>query len=327
MESKTIIRPPITKLEKENRGSRFTPKAFAVDSAGRMHKPTTDIIEKVRAASPDRGLLLDVKITPAIAQDLLVLNDENRPLSHDVVDRYAKIMEDDRWEYTGETVKVSKKMKLIDGQHKLKAIVKSGKTIVMHIQTGLDPDAFAILDTGRKRTGGDVLAIAGEKDFNYLAAAIKAEIYLRKHGRTGGTIHHTKVTNQDVLEWTKTENIQLMRDCLTHAHNTLHKKGKFLSTSNWATIYYTFSRRHRGDATEFVNLLASGENISSTKNPSIYLLREKLLAFQQGKFEGLRKYRDVKTRFIIAAWNHFRAKEKPKKLVVDQYSNTMDKPM
>lgn len=81
-------------------------------------------------------------ITPESAQRLLRENSHNRPLNTKRVRRLATIIKEGRWRLNGDTVKVDKKSRLLDGQHRLHAVIQSDRPIQTLLVTGLDPSVF-----------------------------------------------------------------------------------------------------------------------------------------------------------------------------------------
>ena len=109
-------------------------------------------------------------ITPAYAKQLLEQNCANRRLSEATVDRYAQDIAAERWKNTGDTIKLTARGMLIDGQHRMAAVVKANKSVVMAVARGVDEDAFTVIDTGKARTLSDVLGIQGYQHCAVLAA-------------------------------------------------------------------------------------------------------------------------------------------------------------
>ena len=65
-------------------------------------------------------------ITPKIAEQYLAKNSNNYSrLYKATVDQYAYEMLNGEWIFNGEAIKFNKSGKLVDGQHRLSAIVKS----------------------------------------------------------------------------------------------------------------------------------------------------------------------------------------------------------
>src|SRR6185369_8200893 len=94
-------------------------------------------------------------ITPLLAEHYLTKNTTNRRVTQTNVDYLTDQMRKGLYkENTGETIKFSRSGKLIDGQHRLLAIVKSGKSFKFTIAEDLEDNVFHVLDTGKTRNAG-----------------------------------------------------------------------------------------------------------------------------------------------------------------------------
>lgn len=111
-------------------------------------------------------------ITPEKAREYMKGNTYNRPLSKACVDALADQMRRGQWKMNGEPIIFSGSGKLLDGQHRLAAVIRSGTSVEMAVARGVDEDAFVTIDTGKGRTAGDVFAIAGIKCYNNISAGI-----------------------------------------------------------------------------------------------------------------------------------------------------------
>lgn len=109
-------------------------------------------------------------VTPAVAKRWLSRNVRNRSVRQDDVDAYARDMAAGNWHVTGEAIKFDTNGALADGQHRLHAVIKSGVSIQILVVRGVEPDAQKHMDTGAKRSAGDALTLAGEKNATILAA-------------------------------------------------------------------------------------------------------------------------------------------------------------
>lgn len=112
-------------------------------------------------------------VTPDVARDWLAQNIHNRNVRRAVVATYARDMRQGRWQYTAEPIKFAADGVLLDGQHRLHAIVQSGASIPMLVVRGLRLAAQSAMDTGARRTASDALGLSGEKATGVLAAAAK----------------------------------------------------------------------------------------------------------------------------------------------------------
>lgn len=148
-----------------------------------------------------------ISYTPATAREILRdLNPRNRKLRDVLVERYAADMAAGDWLVNGETIKFDTSGALIDGQHRLAAVVRAADTVPrlrvrMLTVEGLDPAAQNVTDTGLKRTPGDVLHLAGIKNANNLASMIRALIRVETGRAFVAKGSRQMVTNSEMLHW------------------------------------------------------------------------------------------------------------------------------
>ena len=102
-------------------------------------------------------------ITPARAAELLEANTTNRPLSRPVVRSFAEAMRRGEWMVTHQGIAFDVNGVLVDGQHRLAAIIEADRPVELTVFTEVGEGTFDVLDTGKRRTAADVLAIEGEK--------------------------------------------------------------------------------------------------------------------------------------------------------------------
>lgn len=114
-----------------------------------------------------------VNLTPGMAAAILSLNSKNRPASNSHTKRLAQAMLDGEWLYNGDAIRVSSEGVLLDGQHRLLAVILSGVTIKARIIYGLAPGCFTTIDTGRRRSARDALAVEGIPNYTIVASAAR----------------------------------------------------------------------------------------------------------------------------------------------------------
>lgn len=112
-------------------------------------------------------------VDPTMAARWLEKNPRNRRIRPDTVKKYARDMEADRWQISGEAIKFAPDGTLLDGQHRLAAIISSGATVPLLVVRGIAPEAQRVMDTGRSRTASDALSIRGERHTSVLAASAR----------------------------------------------------------------------------------------------------------------------------------------------------------
>lgn len=165
------------------------------------------------------------QIHPAQAQKYLEHNLNNRRLREGAVRRFAREMECGRWYLHHQGIAFNDAGQLIDGQHRLKAIILSGKTIEMNVTRGIRDNgtvAAHFIDIGNVRSIGDQLSITtGMKNANNIVAAARiiGDICYADGGKFsqgGGANSYTIPIVQGILKHYE-EQIQLVLMALSHS--------------------------------------------------------------------------------------------------------------
>lgn len=115
-----------------------------------------------------------VSMTPEWASQILKQNTHNRSCRSTLIAQIAHDICAGRWLLTPQTCSIATDGTLLDGQHRLMAIVKSGQTVPLMLATECPPEVFTAIDTGVSRTAGDLLRIDGIANYNNVAALIRA---------------------------------------------------------------------------------------------------------------------------------------------------------
>jgi hypothetical protein len=66
-----------------------------------------------------------------------------------------------RWQLTHQGIAFSSNRVLIDGQHRLWAVIISGVTVPMRVYFNEPPDTLAVVDTVRPRTNDEIISLSG----------------------------------------------------------------------------------------------------------------------------------------------------------------------
>lgn len=100
-----------------------------------------------------------VMVTPELAANWLENNRVNRHVRPQRVDEYAAMMENGEWVRNGERISFTEDGLMINGQHRLSAICKSGVTLPIDIKCGLDFEAISSIDYTIPKDLADTLTI------------------------------------------------------------------------------------------------------------------------------------------------------------------------
>jgi hypothetical protein len=102
-----------------------------------------------------------VNVTPALAREYLARNATNRRVRPGHVTALAAVMQAGQFQSTHQGLALNDQGDLVDGQHRLLAIVKSGVTVTMPVAYGVNAEHYGhlMIDVGMNRTTADVYAV------------------------------------------------------------------------------------------------------------------------------------------------------------------------
>lgn len=240
-----------------------------------------------------------VKVTPVMAEDLLTRNTMNRPLTLGLTERYMRDMIAGEWKMNGDAIRITKDGDLLDGQHRLFAIVESGCTIEMLIVEGLDPDVMHTIDTGKRRSFGDVLAIGGERNTTMLAGAARwvAWYMMRDRIKTFGGLKATNAELGHILD----DNKDLAERCSEIA--SVKTARKIVSPSILAFVYMMAFRSDPAKAGQWLGMLNTGAFDTADAKHPVLQLRERMLSIRSG---NLRMPPEDVCALAIKSWNQYK---------------------
>lgn len=248
-------------------------------------------------------------VTPERAADLLSRSPRNRQLQKPWRAELAQLMRDGKFRNTADTVKISWHGDLLDGQHRLGAIVDAGGPQWLWIAYGVDPEAQDYMDRGRRRTVGNVLSIHGYAQADILAAATKWVVAVENNRIASKNEHQVSysITPEETLlalqerpgiikslcvkEWTKTAPFRCSPSLFI------------------ATHYLASCAAGREAADEFFQLVFTGVGLEDKTGP--YTLREHLIK-DTGQLR--RTPAVVQAHYVALAWNSWVAGKQVKQL-------------
>ncbi|WP_336214460.1 hypothetical protein [Nonomuraea sp. LPB2021202275-12-8] len=243
-------------------------------------------------------------VTPDVAERLLELNTHNRNMRERTRDAYSRDMDADNWPFNGDTLCLGRDGDvldaiLLDGQHRLNAIIASGVSMWMLVVYGLEVSTQETMDNNILRQVSDHLRINGVPNGNQVAALAR-KVMLWENG-----FYALKSSTK----WTTTELLDLVDDderivasAAWSASNARHisAPGSIVSLAHWL-----LHQKEAEQADWFMERLVDGvmlEEDHPVRRLRIRLDKENRIS----ETEALA--------LIISAWNAFRAGEKRKKL-------------
>lgn len=248
------------------------------------------VLNKVAKLKTPEVSFLNTIITPDDAVKILQGNENNRHLNDYLIRKYTRLMNEDRWVLNGEVIKLAKDGRLLDGQHRMHAISKANKPVKVTLAFGLDHSHFKTIDTGRSRSAGDVLKIAGYKNVCTLAAAVKLMlVYENDEGIDAKASVCPEYILDGLKHWPKFTYFPSVAAPL-----------KILPGSICVFMMYVTQHIDSDVSYTFFNKLLTGEKLGKTS--PILMLRELLIKY---KAQNLQLDKRYCLAFVINAWNAY----------------------
>lgn len=249
-------------------------------------------------------------VTPEIAAEYLQENEANRNLRARVVNAYSRDMKHGKWLPTGETIKLSRTGELLDGQHRLTAIIDSETPQRLLVVKGLHESARAVIDTGATRTAGDALRMAGMGGVSPHAVASAARLMVlwktdRFKYMNAGMRHEDRATHQEILELVASEPDIL--DAVQDADRDYTRTGIPLGPGAMTRmVLYQIDAK---DAALFFDAL-SGYSTDGSDDPRAVLL----YTIRQMRALGQMRRPGEAVGLVFTTWNAWRDKQKIRSL-------------
>jgi hypothetical protein len=243
----------------------------------------------------DKNVVAEViTITPTDATNWLKGNNNNRPVRARHVEFLAREMLSNNWQVNGQAIIIAEDEQVLDGQHRLLAIIESGVSIQSLVVYGITEDAFKTIDTGAVRTGSDALHMHFKEAPGYaIKAAATAVSWCQRLERGMG--RHVRISNTDAIEYVKKHS-----SLIVHAETLqgFPRDARPLSIGVGTAIYEMFARKHEPEADRFMRGFYTGEELART-DPE-YLLRA---AFIRDASRTAKLPTEARVRMVIKGWN------------------------
>lgn len=254
----------------------------------------------------------EILITPDIAMDILQNNHRNRKMNKELVLLYADQMSRGLWKFNGESIIISDENILLNGQHRLGAIIKSGTSQKFIVVQGISQAAFDTIDTGKTRTAGDILSIANIKESTKISSIITRFFGVSVSQSRRESLLRSRRSKQEVLSEYQS-NPDFWRAVLT-ASSRLYRRIRLLSQSDIGG-YIAYLVKEKGHDFNFVesffNQLFFDTDI---ENSTIPLLRDKLIRSITTQYKISSRLRHA---LIVKTWNAYVDGKEYKRLSFD----------
>lgn len=140
-----------------------------------------------------------VTVTPETARRWLEHNTRNRRVDQTNVDMFVRLIRNGRWALTNDAIAFADDGTLLNGQHRLTAIVEAGSSCQVLVIRGMPADDQVHMDTGKKRSAGDHLAILGMRNYSNLAAISRVALLWQRDALVHESNH--KVSPDEITQF------------------------------------------------------------------------------------------------------------------------------
>jgi hypothetical protein len=218
-------------------------------------------------------------IGPDMAKELLKANDKNyRKMISSCADRYTDDMDKGRWTINTATIAISKSGILLDGQHRLSGIVKSGVGIWTYVLRNVpdelidDPNQ----DKGKNRSVVTYMQREGIKNSSVAAGTVRCLYRLAINvpaTRTGTTSLTDAATLDVVLKMPV-----LFFDCINRLNANSTAKKAF-APSVFCAFFYLASCKSEEEANRFFSVFVRDSDEASSHPANV--LREYVNSYRK----------------------------------------------
>jgi hypothetical protein len=239
-----------------------------------------------------------VIVTPAMAKNWLEHRnvERQRTYSHHKANQWAIEMRADRWKTTHQGIAFDWDGFLLDGQHRLGAIVLVGRPVALDIRVGCDPDTFDVLDTGHKRTANQMIHHPHAKLMTSAARYLGTIDGSLNSSVTAGGVYAKSTTIAELLQV-----VANWAELGTFAASAQHVrvKSQILAAPHLAVLAQASRTQYADRIPAWLDGLAYGENLTGLDSRlhlrNRFAKERRALTSAQGLSYGL----------VVTAWNSY----------------------
>lgn len=255
-------------------------------------------------------------ISPNTAIMYLKNAGKNRKLSEKKVQDYAKQMTDGEWVLNGEPIIFGKSGNLIDGQHRLRAVIYANATVQMLVVRGVNDEYFDSIDSGKSRSLQDVFSCKEIANSQLISSIVK-KFYIMCNNPQACFFRdysHTSFCRKKMLE--TYHNHANVFDFAANFASKLYTKKRLASPANIGAVYayLMIVKEHEQDKIEeFFYYLFRGINADTPCFSAANEVRKRIV---DAALSGKRfKHKTLQNMFAIA-WNSYIQNKEVKRLYV-----------
>lgn len=246
------------------------------------------------------------RIGPARAQELLNNQVANqREVNTEKVKEWLRDIQSGKWGISNDAIVIVNGA-LYNGQHRLRAVLQSGKEQTFIVLYTDNPEIMKIMDCGHLRSVTQVMEMMGKPSAARMAAVSRWVIGYKAHIKNGGDrntdrIFEKSFGRQPLIGWIS-KNEDLVLESVRIVQNLTKKESKIVSEAIGGALYYLISEAcNKALAQEFVTAMYS--NDASVKG--LYMVLSDLR--DKADKKGNKTYYPARLALCIDAFNLWKA--------------------
>lgn len=241
-----------------------------------------------------------------------------RNLKSPAVKLYEHDMKKGRWMFNGDPIRFDRDGNLIDGQHRLEAVRKSGIPQTFVVIEGLDPECAQTIDIGYKRSVEDYLRRMSVMYMTGCAAIVKQSLTLAKGNiTTGNSSASQKISNTMIVD-TFNGDCKHFTEAAEFGKEINKLSGKVIKPTEAGAIYYHLVYTLKYDIGKVRLFFDKLARVTRHDDSSIFKTTYNAL----DKHDG----RSSRIPILIKCWNSFVNGNSKNLLSDDKCSNVFDSP-
>lgn len=180
-----------------------------------------------------------ILVTPEMAKDILKTNAHNRAVREGHVSFLAREISAGRFDYkNGESLKVDTSGRLIDGQHRLLAVIRAGKQQVLPFVTVAE-DAVKTIDMGLRRSSSDTFVMMNDLKMaqrcrTYPGGMAQMEAYYQRRI----TRYCSVITSLEIEGFVELVGKKNMEGYMQEGSDLRNVKPRYLLTAFWLWLFW-----------------------------------------------------------------------------------------
>jgi hypothetical protein len=185
-------------------------------------------------------------ITPERAREYLGRNLNNRRIRKPSVACLARAIRQDEWQLTHQGIAFNCDGSLIDGQHRLLAIIEANKAVPMYVTRGAPKDTVRVIDAGTIRDDTDAANVSG------LPEVTRNQVAIARRMKGGADFQFN-------LKFTRGEMLDFIREHLAAIQFASVGGGGHTNSVVRSVVGRAWYSVNRDRLRQFMEVLASGE--------------------------------------------------------------------